>query len=518
MIGPELEAQILRLFHAEKWKVGTIADHFRLHRDVVLRVLARDGLPRPTTQRPSRLDPYLPFVLDTLRRYPKIPASRLYDMCRERGYRGSPHHFRHLIARHRPPRPAEAYQRMRTLPGEQAQVDWAHFGRVQVGRAERALLAFVMVLSYSRQVFLRFYFGQHTENFLRGHEAAFAAWGGVARVLLYDNLKSAVLDRRGDAIVFNPLLIAFANHYRYEPAAAAPYRGNEKGRVERAIRFVRTSFWPARTWRDLDDLNHQAEQWCHGRAAERPWPDDRSKTVADAFAEEKPRLRQLPDTGFPTEERREVKIGKSPYARFDSNDYSVPHELARRTAEVRATLERVRVLYRGEVVADHARSFDRGQTIEDPAHIEALRKLKSEVRRHRSLDRLAQAAPSSQELFMQLAERGENLGRMTQLVGGLLDEYGAVRLEQAIREALPAGTLHYHALRHILERVRRDQGLPPATKIDLPDDRRVRDLAVSPHDLGTYDDLIGGAAEDDDDRHNDNDNDNDKGQSHGVTN
>ena len=499
MIDRELEARIRRLFHVEKWKVGTIAEQLGIHHSVVRRVLDNDGLPRPRSARPSRIDPYLPFILDTLRRYPRVPASRLYDMCRERGYRGSPDHFRHLIARHRPKPPAEAYQRMRTLPGEQAQVDWAHFGRVKIGRAERALLAFVVVLSFSRQVFLRFYFGQHAENFLRGHEAAFAAWGGVTRVLLYDNLKSAVLDRRGDAIAFNPLLIDFANHYRFEPQAAAPYRGNEKGRVERAIRFVRTSFWPARTWRDIDDLNDQAWQWCHGRAAERPWPDDRSKTVAEAFAEEKSRLLPLPETSFATEERREIKVGKTPYARFDGNDYSVPHDLVRRTLEVRATLERVRVLHRGEVVAEHPRSFDRGQLIEDRAHIEALRKVKGEVRRHRSLDRLTRAAPSSQEFFVQLAQRGENLGRMTQLVLRLLDEYGAVRLEQAIREALAAGTLHYHALRQILERVRRDQGLPPPTTIDLPDDRRVRDLAVSPHDLGSYDDLLGEVTDDDQD-------------------
>jgi len=511
MIDRELEARILRLFHVEKWKIGTIADQLGVHHDVVRRVLDNDGLPRPRTERPSRIDPYLPFILDTLRRYPKVPASRLYDMCRERGYRGSPHHFRHLIARHRPRRPAEAYQRMRTLPGEQAQVDWAHFGRVKVGRAERALLAFVIVLSYSRQVFLRFYFGQHTENFLRGHEAAFASWGGAARVLIYDNLKSAVLDRQGGAIAFNPLLVEFANHYQFEPQAAAPYRGNEKGRVERAIRFVRTSFWPARRWRDVEHLNEQADQWCNARAAERPWPDDKSRTVADVFAEEKARLLPLPETSFPTDERREVKIGKAPYARFDSNDYSVPHDLVRRTLEIRATLERVRVFHRGEVVADHPRSFDRGQVIEIPAHIEALRRAKGEVRRHRSLDRLTQAAPSSQELFVQLAERGENLGRMTQLVLRLLDEYGAVRLEQAIREALAAGTLHYHALRQILERVRRAQGLPPATTVDLPDDRRVRELAVSPHDLESYDDLLDEATGDDDDDQDD------EGEGHAAT-
>jgi len=503
MIPPELEAKILRLYHVEKWKVGTIADQLGVHDDVVARVVASDGVPRARPSRPCRIDPYLPFILDTLRRYPRLPASRLYDMCRERGYRGSPDHFRHLIALHRPRPPAEAYQRLRTLPGEQAQVDWAHFGRVQIGRAVRSLVAFVIVLSYSRQTFLRFFYGQSTENFLRGHEAAFAAWQGVTRVILYDNLKSAVLERRGDAIRFNPLLIEFAKHYRFEPRPVAVARGNEKARAERTIGFARTSFWPARQWRDLDDLNAQAEQWCTGRAAERPWPEDRTKTVAEVFAEEKPRLLPLPDNPFPTEERREVKVQKTPYLRFDGNDYSVPHTMVRRTLEVRATLERVRVLFEGKVVAEHPRSFDRGRQIEDPSHVEALRLAKRESREHRALDRLTKSAPSSQRLFVKLAERGENIGRTTQLMLSLLDEYGGMRLEQAIREALAADVLHYDGLRQILERHRCAEGRPPSIPVDLPDDPRVRDLAVSPHRLGVYDELLRSDDEQDDDHQDD---------------
>jgi hypothetical protein len=319
-----------------------------------------------------------------------------------------------MVARHRPPRIVEAYLRTTTWPGEHGQVDWAHFGKIKIGRAERPLLAFVCVLSYSRRIFLRFYLDQRLENFLRGHVAAFAAWNGQPRVLLYDNLKSAVLDRRGDAILFNPKLVEFAKHYRFDIRPAAVARGNEKGRVERAVGYARTSFWPARQWRDLDDLNAQADAWCVGEASERPWPQDRTKTVAMAFAEEQPRLLPLPANPYPTEECVTAKVGKTPHVRFESNDYSVPHTLVRRTVEVRATLLRVRVLVDGKVTADHARSFDRGTVIEDPSHIAELRKSKGEARKHRALDRLAQAVPSSQQLFVKLAERGDNLGRATQ--------------------------------------------------------------------------------------------------------
>jgi len=133
-----------------------------------------------------------------------------------------------------------------------------------------------LVLSWSRRPFLRFFLDARMASFLRGHEAAFRAWGGLPRVLLYDNLRSAVLERQGDAIRFHPLLLEFAAHYRFEPRPVAVARGNEKGRVERTIRYIRDSFFAARGWHDLDDLNAQAEAWCLGPAADRPCPEDPS--------------------------------------------------------------------------------------------------------------------------------------------------------------------------------------------------------------------------------------------------
>jgi transposase len=213
---PDIEAQILRYYHAEKWTMGTIARQLHVHYSVVERVLAQAGLPRigPPPRR-SLIDAYLPFISQTLETFPTLTASRLYGMVRERGYSGRPDHFRHLIACRRPRPKAEAYLRLRTLPGEQAQVDWGHFGHLEIGRARRPLMAFVMVLSHSRRIFLRFFPDARMESFLRGHAAAFDAWGGVPRVLLYDNLKSVVLERRGDAVRFHPTLLGFAGQYRY---------------------------------------------------------------------------------------------------------------------------------------------------------------------------------------------------------------------------------------------------------------------------------------------------------------
>ena len=314
-IDDELKAQILRYHFVEHWRVGTIASQLGVHHSTVERVLGEAGVERERQRprRPSKLDSYMAFITETLERFPTLSAARLFDMVTARGYTGGPDHFRHRIAQLRPRRSREAYLRLRTLAGEQAQVDWAHFGKLTIGRAERPLMAFVMVLSYSRYPFVRFYLGASLANLIRGHVEAFSVLGGTARVLLYDNMKSVVLERRGDAIRFHPTLLELAAHYRFEPRPVAPARGNEKGRVERLIRFVRGSFFQARRFRDLDDLNDQADEWCSTRAAERPCPEDPQRTVADVFAEERPHLIALPDNPFPCEERVEVQAGKSPY-------------------------------------------------------------------------------------------------------------------------------------------------------------------------------------------------------------
>jgi len=187
MISADRQAQILRYYHVEKWRINTIAAQLRVHHTTVRRVLAQAGLPRAAiSARASTVDAFVPMIVQTLERFPTLTAARLYVMARERGYAGSASHFRHRVALLRPRRPAEAYLRLRTLPAEQAQVDWGHFGHLMVGRARRPLMAFVMVLSYSRQMFLRFYLDARTTSFLHGHAAAFATWGGASRVIVYD--------------------------------------------------------------------------------------------------------------------------------------------------------------------------------------------------------------------------------------------------------------------------------------------------------------------------------------------
>ena len=174
-------------------------------------------------------------------------------------------------------------------------------------------MAFVMVLSYSRRIFLRFFLDARMDSFLRGHVEAFAAFGGCARLALYDNLKSAVLERMGDAIRFNPVLLEFAAHHRYEPRPVAVARGNEKGRVERAIRYVRDAFFAAREFADLADLNAQARLWCEGQASDRRWPEDGRLSVREAFDAERGSLLARPEREYALGERVAVQVGKTPW-------------------------------------------------------------------------------------------------------------------------------------------------------------------------------------------------------------
>src|SRR4030042_1486108 len=178
-----------------------------------------------------------------------------------------------------------------------------------------------MVLSWSRALHVLFTLDQSTDSFLRGHVEAFEYFGGAARVLLYDNLKSAVLARRGEQVRFNPRLLELAGHYHFEPRPVAVARGNEKGRVERQIRFLRDRFFAARSFRDVADLNAQFLRWRQRWAHARPCPDDESMTVAEALERERERLLTLPENPFPGEHGVAGRSGQTPSGPFDLNDY-----------------------------------------------------------------------------------------------------------------------------------------------------------------------------------------------------
>jgi hypothetical protein len=266
-------------------------------------------------------------------------------------------------------------------------------------------------------------------------------------------------------------------------------RGNEKGRVERAIRYVRDAFFAARTFTDLDDLNVQAEAWCNGQAADRRCPEDLKRSVRAVFSEEVSRLLPLPDNPAPLLERVAVSVGKTPYVRFDLNDYSVPHTNVHRMLTVLADPSEVRIVDGSAVLACHQRSYDRDAQIEQAGHVEALVEQKRAARQHRATDRLVQAAPASQTLLIRAAERGANLGTITAALMRLLAHTSAAEMQAAILEALQRGVPHPNAVRLALARRREQRGEPPPVGVALPAHLQARDTTVQPHALETYDQL-----------------------------
>jgi transposase len=490
MITPEQHAEIRRLYYGEHWKVGTIAAALGVHHDTVRAAIVNDtqGVRRGTC-RATQLDPYLPFVRDTLAQYPRLRATRLFEMVKGRGYAGSVVQLRRAVRLIRPAVSATVYRRLTTLAAEEAQVDWGSFGAIRIGRGVRPLSGFVMVLAYSRAIFALFTVDQTLESFLRGHVEAFDAWPGVPRTLVYDNLRSAVLERAGTAIRFHPRLLELAGHYHFAPRPCTPARANEKGKVERQIQYLRHAFFAARTFVDVADLNAQFRRWRDEVAHQRPHPEQRDRTVAVVLAEEQPRLLPRPAHPFETDVMRTVVAGKTPYVRFDRNHYSIPHTHVRRAVTLLASPTTVRVIAGVDEIARHPRSYDTGQVIEQVAHVAALVEATRQANPSSARDRLRVAVPVSATLLERLATRGESLRYQVARLLGLLDDYGPQELAAAIDRALARDALGAGAIAHILETRRRQRGLKPPIPMALPDRPGVRDLDVTPHRLETYDDL-----------------------------
>lgn len=490
MISEELRSRIRRLFFAEHWKIGTIATELGLHRDTV--ALAVETSRFATARFQSRamiLDPYRDFVRVTLEQYPRLRSTRLFEMIRARGYEGSVFPLRRYVRHIRPVPAHEAFFRLSTLPGEEAQVDWGSFGKLRVGNAERQLSCFVLVLSWSRATFARFTLDQTLESFLRCHVAAFQRLGGVPRTILYDNLKSVVLEREGDLIRFHNRILELAGHYHFAPKPVAVARGNEKGRVERRIRDLRESFFAARSFGSLADLNRQLDSWLEHVAHQRAVPGELEKRVSEALDEERPRLLPLPEHPFPTDAVRAISSGKSPYLRFDKNDYSIPHTLIRKPLTLVASETTVRVLDGNTEVARHQRSWGARQQVEDETHLAALAAEKHKAREHRGRNRLFVACSAAQPFLAEVALHGGHLGGTTSRLLRLLDQYGPAELNAALADAHQRGAFAAQSVAHVLDQRRRARGAPVPLEVTLPSDPRIQGLVVTPHALDRYDRL-----------------------------
>jgi transposase len=482
----DVEAEIRRLHYAEHWPVGTVATQVAVHGDVVRRVLGLDTRPRTLAKpRPLLAAPYHDFLVETLKLYPKLRATRLYDMVRERGYAGSVRTLRDYVVALRPTPTREAYLRISPLIGEQAQVDWAHVADVPVAGGVRALWLFVIVLAWSRAIWAEFVYDLSAFSLRRSLVRASRALGGCPRQWLFDNPKTVVVERHGDAVRFHPLLLELCGDLCVQPRLCTVRKPNQKGGVERAIRFLRDRFLAARTIASIEQGNADLVRFLEEIAGPRPHPTIPGRTVADCFAEERARLLPLPDPMPPTDEVISARVDKTAFVHFDRNVYSVPPTFAERAVTVAADDRVVRVLDGSDVLATHARRYGKREVIEAAEHRAEILREKRGAAEGKGQDRLRAALPGFDRLVESWVEAGRNIGSMTARTLKLLDLYGDALVAEATAEVLARGTHDPGAIAQVCEQHRRAQQRP--VPIDIALGAHVPDRDVIPHALEAYD-------------------------------
>jgi transposase len=285
MIG--WETRVLLRHYLEQGLTKTeLAERFGISRQTIHRWI-RDGEldrdldagtvrygPRPPA--PTKIDPYKGIILSRLAEYPELTAVRLFAEIQAAGYPGGYTQVKEYVRRVRPRPLQEPVVRFETPPGRQGQVDFADF-RLPWGKR----YALLVVLGYSRQLWLRFFPRKTMRHVFEGLEQAFESFGGVPSELLFDQMKAVIVkDERGEGgrITENAEFLRFAHHWGFRVRACRPYRAKTKGKIERPVRYVRSSFFYGRTFTSDSDLNHQAQHWLdhvanvriHATVKERP--------------------------------------------------------------------------------------------------------------------------------------------------------------------------------------------------------------------------------------------------------
>jgi transposase len=485
-MNAELWAEIKRLHGIDKIPIAEIARRLHLDRKTVRRAVRSERLPvtvRSTAQ--SLLDSYKPYLNDRLAVHPRLPATVLIRELKKQGYAGQLRILQDYLKKIRS-QAKEVFLRIETPPGEQGQCDWASCGTVRIGRVVRKLSAFVMVLSYSRMIYVEFTLSQCLEDFLQCHVNAFRFFGGVPRKILYDNLKQVVLWRSGADIRFNPRFMEFAGVFGFQPVPCNVARGNEKGKVENGIYYLRVSFMAGRTlvW---PEVNLDVQAWMADTANIRVHRTTRERPL-DRWEKEKPLLLALPERAYDTAIIRAVRSSHQALVRFEGNFYSVPHAFAYRTLLLKATATGVRLLSETETeVATHIRSYDRGVLVEDPKHYEGIlatkRKHFSNILHKRFLELGAVA-----NRFLEGLKAAElSPGRHLQQILGLISSYGKGEVLSAMEHAMTCNAYGAAYVQNILLQRRAAKGLPEIAPLEIADNPEWNQLTTDDPDLSIYD-------------------------------
>ena len=440
---------------------------------------ARQAVPRA-----SKLDAFKGQIVRWLDAHP-YSAQQIYQRLAEAGYGGGITIVKDYVHRIRPRR-QPAFLKLDFEPGECAQVDWGEFGTVTVGNTRRRLSFFVMVLCYSRRMYLEFTVSQEMEFFLACHENAFAAFGSVPARLMVDNLKSAVLKRLvGAAPVFNPKYLDFSRHWGFEITPCNVASGWEKGRVENGVGYVKKNFLAGLRVHRL-----------HARCSPPPscgwtrWPTcactaPRSARPVDMFEEERAHLKRLNPVGFDLARVRTVSVNKQFRVALDSNTYSVPSRHVGQRLTLKAWADRVCIYAGDQLVARHARSMQRHKDFELPEHAQQLVVQRKSAREQRLLVQFLALSPRAQAYREGLEARRVNARVHLRQILALAEMHGREAVARAIDDGLELAAFSAEYIAHILAARRRIGAEPAALQLTRSAD--LLELEIPEPDLSIYD-------------------------------
>src|SRR5215469_13061832 len=377
-----------RLYWSEHWPIRKIERHLRMSWRTIKKYLDTPAQGPAQRQRESILDPFKTTVAEWLEKDPSVTAAVIEQKLRPLGYRGGHTILREYVHTARPQlKSSRAFLRMEPPPGDRFEVDWGHFGVLDYSGDKRKLYAFALVEAHSRMLYLEFTHGQTFETFIRCHIHAFVAMGGVAREIAYDNLATAVAEHDGRLVRFLPRFLGFAREYGFFPRACNPAAGWEKGKIERAIGYLRQNFWPLREFTDLYDVNRQARQWLAEVANQRVHRETRERPL-DRFQPQA--LRPLPIIPYDYRDSSEALVHKDLRLPFDGNRYCVPHRYVGRRLTIKADSSSVTIYDRVNEIVSYPRSWRRGQTFGAERFEAEVAEMRPAARKSRAQQRLFQ--------------------------------------------------------------------------------------------------------------------------------
>ena len=435
---------------------------------------------RKSSSRPSKLDPFKSSIVMMLETHP-YSAKQVFQRIREEGFTGGYTIVKDYVSRIRP-RKSPAFLKLAFAPGECAQVDWGSFGSIAVGDTRRRLSFFVMVMCYSRMMYLEFTVSQTMEHWLSCHQNALQFFGGVPKKIMIDNLKSAVIKRAvGQAPVFNQRYLDFADHYGFTIAPCGVAKGNEKGRVESGVGYIKKNFLAGLTMPALEALQRAGREWLSSIANQRIHGETRKKP-ADLFGEE--RLNPLPSQEYDCATITQMRASSQFRITLDSNRYSVPAEYASCKLAVKIYPDRLCVYEKSKLVARHRRSYDRHQDFENPDHPKALLAQRRKARDQQILKRFLSISTKAQTYYQKLEDRRMNPFAHIRKIVALSEIYGPEAVSRAIDDAFTFAAFSCEYIANILEQRAKVKKEPAALHLSRKED--LLELEVAEPNLELY--------------------------------